>query len=115
MNQDQVKEKLLQIDSEVVDFSVIFSGKNSKKVDGLYHPEKQEIVIHNKNFSDDNMVRALSVFEWSFNNMRNGEGYFYFQEKQLYKNKISYMRWSQAWMLYALSLLAGEVGLFKRQ
>ena len=65
MNQDQVKEKLLQIDSEVVDFSVIFSGKNSKKVDGLYHPEKQEIVIHNKNFEDDNALIYTAIHEFA--------------------------------------------------
>ncbi len=65
MNQDQVKEKLLQIDSEVVDFSVVFSGKNSKKVDGLYHPEKQEIIIHNKNFTDDNALIYTAIHEFA--------------------------------------------------
>ena len=65
MNQDQVKEKLLQIDGEVADFSVVFSGKTSKKVDGLYHPEKQEIVIHNKNFEDDNALIYTAVHEFA--------------------------------------------------
>ena len=50
MNQDQVKEKLLEIESDVQDFKVILSGKKSKKVNGLYNPEKMEIIIHNKNF-----------------------------------------------------------------
>ena len=48
MNQDQLKTKLDEY-TENKDFTVIFSGKTSKKVDGLYHPEKQEIIIHNKN------------------------------------------------------------------
>ncbi len=65
MNQDQVKEKLLQIDSEVADFSLVFSGKESKKVDGLYHPEKQEIIIHNKNFSDDNALVYTAIHEFA--------------------------------------------------
>ncbi|OQY35080.1 MAG: hypothetical protein B6241_02865 [Spirochaetaceae bacterium 4572_59] len=65
MNQDQVKEKLLQIDSEVIDFSLVFSGKNSKKVDGLYHPEKQEIIIHNKNFTDDNALIYTAIHEFA--------------------------------------------------
>jgi len=65
MNQEQVKEKLLQIDSEVADFTLTFSGKNSKKVDGLYHPEKQEIIIHNKNFSDDNALVYTAIHEFA--------------------------------------------------
>ncbi|MDA3957950.1 hypothetical protein [Oceanispirochaeta sp.] len=65
MNQEQVKEKLLQIDSEVRDFTLIFSGKESKKVDGLYHPEKQEIIIHNKNFSDENSLVYTAIHEFA--------------------------------------------------
>ena len=29
--------------------------------------------------------------------------YFYYQKKRWYTNKINYMRWSQAWMFYALT------------
>ncbi|QEN07597.1 hypothetical protein EXM22_06195 [Oceanispirochaeta crateris] len=65
MNQEQVKEKLLQIDSEVADFDLIFSGKESKKVDGLYHPEKKEIIIHNKNFTDDNALVYTAIHEFA--------------------------------------------------
>jgi len=65
MNQDQVKEKLLQIDSEVAEFTLTFSGKTSKKVDGLYHPEKQEIIIHNKNFTDDNALVYTAIHEFA--------------------------------------------------
>ena len=50
MNQDQVKEKLLAIEDAPLEFSVIFSGKRSKKVNGLYKPDTREILIHNKNF-----------------------------------------------------------------
>ena len=32
-------------------------------------------------------------------------GYFYYQIQPYYKNKIPYMRWSQAWMLLALATL----------
>lgn len=65
MNQDQVKGKLLQLDNEVEDFSVIFSGKRSRKVDGLYYPEKREIIIHNKNFEDDNSLIFTAIHEFS--------------------------------------------------
>jgi len=35
--------------------------------------------------------------------MQHKKGYFYYQEKKYYKNRIPYMRWSQAWMLYAFA------------
>jgi len=65
MNQDQVKEKLLQIKDDVAEFKLIFSGKESKKVDGLYHPENMEIIIHNKNFDDDNELLYTAIHEFA--------------------------------------------------
>ena len=65
MNQDQVMEKLLRLEEDIAAFTVVFSGKTSKKVDGLYHPEKQEIVIHNKNFSDDNALMYTAIHEFA--------------------------------------------------
>ena len=53
MNQDQVKEKLLAIEDAPLDFTVIFSGKRSKRVNGLYKPDTREIIIHNRNFAGD--------------------------------------------------------------
>ena len=53
MNQDQVKQKLLAIEDAPLDFSVIFSGKRSKRVNGLYKPDTREIIIHNRNFADE--------------------------------------------------------------
>jgi hypothetical protein len=50
MNQDQVKQKLLSIEDAPLEFSLIFSGKRSKKVNGLYKPDSREIIIHNRNF-----------------------------------------------------------------
>jgi len=52
MNQDTVKEKLQSIHESPIDYVVIFSGKKSKKVNGLYKPLTKEIIIHNKNFVD---------------------------------------------------------------
>jgi hypothetical protein len=37
--------------------------------------------------------------------MWDEQGYFYYQVLPYYKNKIPYMRWSQAWMLLAVSTL----------
>lgn len=65
LNQDQVKEKLLAIEDAPLDFSLIFSGKKSKKVNGLYKPETKEIVIHNRNFSDDNLLLYTAIHEYA--------------------------------------------------
>ena len=65
MNQDQVKEELLRLEPDTEEFSLIFSGKQSRKVNGLYHPEKREIIIHNRNFSDDNDLMYTAVHEFA--------------------------------------------------
>ena len=55
---------------------------------------------------DEGSVRmAFSVFGWAMVHMWDEKGYFYYQVSPFHKNRISYMRWSQAWMLLALSTL----------
>ena len=56
MNQTQVKDILLRLKDDVQEFTVIFSGKKSTKVDGLYKPLTREIIIHNKNTEDENAI-----------------------------------------------------------
>jgi hypothetical protein len=58
-----------------------------------------------KDLDADSDILAISVFEWVINTMWDEQGYFYYQALPFYKNKISYIRWSQAWMLLALSTL----------
>ena len=53
LNQDKVKENLLKLHDCKEDFKVIFSGKKSQKVNGLYKPDTREIIIHNRNFHKD--------------------------------------------------------------
>ena len=65
MNQDQVKEILLQIDEDVEEFFVIFSGKSSTKVNGLYHPDSREIIIHNKNFENEQLLLYTAIHEFA--------------------------------------------------
>lgn len=65
MNQDRVKELLLSIEDVPLEFSVVFSGKKSKKVNGLYKPDTREILIHNHNFKEDNMLMYTAVHEYA--------------------------------------------------
>jgi len=65
MNQDRVKEILLSIEEPIEDVAVIFSGKTSKKVHGLYKPESREIIIHNRNFSEDHGLIYTAIHEYA--------------------------------------------------
>jgi hypothetical protein len=58
-----------------------------------------------KDIDKDAMQLTDSILQWAFKNMRSNKGYFYYQQGRFLKNRISYMRWSQAWMLYALTCL----------
>jgi hypothetical protein len=62
MNQDQLKDKLDGY-TEYKDYIVIFSGKSSKKVDGLYQIGKKEIIIHNKNHETDKKLMYTALHE----------------------------------------------------
>jgi hypothetical protein len=48
---------------------------------------------------------AGSVYRWAIEHLYSREGWFYFQKHRRYTNRIPYMRWSQAWMLLAMSLV----------
>lgn len=43
------------------------------------------------------------VIKWTISNMQNKKGYFIYQKRKYWSIKIPYMRWSQAFMFYALS------------
>jgi len=42
------------------------------------------------------------VLDWTIENMQSEQGYFYYQINKYFSSKISYMRWAQAWMFYAM-------------
>jgi hypothetical protein len=65
MNQDQIKELLLKLEDSSLDFSVTMTGKKSRKVNGLYKPDSREILLHNKNFDDDNQLIYTAIHEYA--------------------------------------------------
>lgn len=65
MNQDQTRELLLRVRQCTTDFSVIFSGKKSGKVNGLYKPDSREIILHNRNFENDNELAYTALHEYA--------------------------------------------------
>lgn len=46
---------------------------------------------------------ADKVMQWTISNMQDKQGYFYYQLKKGISSKISYMRWSNAFMFNAMS------------
>ena len=51
------------------------------------------------------MLLAENMANWAIENMRHARGFFYYQRRRFYKVHIPYMRWSEAWMMYALARL----------
>ena len=79
-----------------------------------YHDRLYPIDIHNcaqgivtclylSEYDDRSLKMAEKIASWAINNMQDSTGYFYYQKTRWYTNKIPYMRWSQAWMFYALA------------
>jgi len=58
-----------------------------------------------KDLGHDNLLLANLVLEWALGHMWNDQGFFYYRVLRSHKNRISYMRWSQAWMLLAMATL----------
>ena len=78
------------------------------------YPRKYPVDIHNQaqgiitfskagRFDEKYLKFAKTIAVWTINNMQDDSGYFYYQKYPFMTNKIPYMRWGQAWMLYALS------------
>ncbi len=49
---------------------------------------------------------ASDVAGWMIDSMQDSSGYFYYRKHRFSMNRISYMRWSNAWMFLALASLA---------
>jgi hypothetical protein len=61
-----------------------------------------------KDLGADNFALARSVFLWTMNHMWDDRGFFYYQVLRLGTIRTSFMRWSQAWMFLAMSMLITE-------
>lgn len=62
-----------------------------------------------RSFDQNSMTTAKRAFEWAMVHLWDHQGYFYYQVHPCYTNRISYMRWTQAWMLLAMSQFLKEV------
>jgi hypothetical protein len=75
-------------------------------------PKEWPVEIHNQaqgivtfRMFDEYRDFADTIAEYTIREMQDKRGYFYYQKFPWYTNKISYMRWSNAWMAVALSTM----------
>jgi hypothetical protein len=73
---------------------------------GIISLSKSYIEFGSKNYLE--FARKIAV--WTISNMQDKSGFFYFQKWPIVTNKLSYIRWAQAWMLYALTILVMALG-----
>ena len=69
----------------------------------IHSPGQLLITLSNMNLLSRYHELTEKVVEWTIRNMQDRKGYFYYQVKPGISSKISYMRWSNAFMFNALS------------
>jgi hypothetical protein len=69
----------------------------------VHAPAQLVITLAKLNKLQTEKILLERVLQWVFKHMQSKEGYFYYQINKYFSNRIPYMRWAQAWMLYAFS------------
>ena len=62
-------------------------------------------LVECRKLDETSLNMAQNIARWTIQNLRDERGFFYYQRRRLYTIRKSYMRWTQAWMLYALARL----------
>ena len=73
MDNETIRQKLLEIEDTEIDFTVTMTGKESTRVNGLYKPDTHEILLHNKNFKDDMQLIYTAIHEYTHHLMTEQE------------------------------------------
>lgn len=71
----------------------------------IHCPGQLMVTLKRLHRYEDNQELAEKVMDWTIKNMQDRKGYFYYQMKKGMSSKISYMRWSNAFMFCAMSYL----------
>lgn len=69
----------------------------------IHCPGQLLVTLSRLNKAEEHSELADKVLDWTIRNMQDRKGYFYYQLKPGISSKISYMRWSNAFMFNALS------------
>lgn len=76
---------------------------NQKYPIDIHCPGQLFVTLHRLHKFEEHKELAKKVLQWTIENMQDKRGYFYYQLKKGISSKISYMRWSNAFMFNALS------------
>ncbi len=74
MTNEELKKSLQELWKCERDFSVTQTGKKSSRVNGLYKPDTQEIILHNKNFTSDNQLIYTAIHEFTHHVLTTEKG-----------------------------------------
>lgn len=69
----------------------------------IHCPGQLFVTLHRLHKTENYKDLEDKVLNWTLQNMQDKKGYFYYQLKEGVSSKISYMRWSNAFMFNALS------------
>ena len=75
----------------------------------IHCPGQLMVTLSHLHKFDEYKDLAKKVMDWSLQNMQDKRGFFYYQLKRTISSKISYMRWSNAFMFNALSYYVLEL------
>ena len=78
---------------------------NKKYPIDIHCPAQLFVTLTRMELLDEHNELVDNVLSWTIRNMQAPEGFFYYQLKPGISSKISYMRWSNAFMFYALTYL----------
>jgi len=65
-------------------------------------------LLEMQEIDDDAEALAQRIALWATQRLQDQSGFFYYQLRRLYTVRTPYMRWSQAWMMYAFARLLEE-------
>jgi len=65
-------------------------------------------LVELKELDSGAIALAERIADWTLRNLRDDRGFFYYQRRRFYTVRTPFMRWTQAWMLYALARLLEE-------
>jgi hypothetical protein len=74
----------------------------------IHCPAQLFVTISRIGLFSDNKELVDKVMNWTILNMQDKKGYFYYQLKKGLSSKISYMRWSNAFMFNAMTYYLNE-------
>ncbi len=86
-----------------------FSPDSLYPIDGHCIAQGIMTFVRLKDRNSEYLPFAEKIALWSGENFQHHRGYFYFQRRKFWMNRIPYIRWVQAWMFLALNRLLREI------